>query len=214
LLNIGSILALTVHFIFLSHNVDWRKQGAPIEHVMARRNRFDRDMLENASVKNPYYNIPEMIASEESLGLRSTFFFRTLYESVIYKITKTISINFDLSVFLFEIKIVGFVDNACNFLLLFAIESKNCLIMKLSQKFLKGIGLYCFRNMAHSQKTITINSMVIIAIIAALALLGVVVITIVTIPLLQQAEARGCINPHAPGGGSIAFNAAKGRCAR
>jgi hypothetical protein len=60
----------------------------------------------------------------------------------------------------------------------------------------------------------TSNSMAIIAIIAALALLGVVVVTIVSIPLLQQAEARGCINPNAPGGGSIAFNAAKGRCAR
>jgi len=81
LLNIGSRFALLVQFIFLSHDVDWGKQGAPIEHVMASKNRFDKDVLENASVKNPYYNIPEMMASEERLGLRSTFFFRTLYES-------------------------------------------------------------------------------------------------------------------------------------
>jgi hypothetical protein len=62
LLNIGSRLAVLVQFIFLSHDVDWRKQGAPIEHVMARGNRFDKDVLENASVKNRYYNIPEMMA--------------------------------------------------------------------------------------------------------------------------------------------------------
>lgn len=59
------------------------------------------------------------------------------------------------------------------------------------------------------------TSIAVIAIIAALALLGVVAVTIVTIPLqLQQAEARGCINPNAPGGGSIAVNASKGRCVR
>jgi hypothetical protein len=63
-----------------------------------------------------------------------------------------------------------------------------------------------------SQNTTT--SIAIIAIVAALALLGVVVVTVaVTIPL-QQAEARGCINPNAPAGGSIAVNASKGRCAR
>jgi hypothetical protein len=58
-----------------------------------------------------------------------------------------------------------------------------------------------------------ITSLGVIAIVAALALLGVVVVTIVTIPQ-QQVEARGCINPNAPAGGSIAANASKGRCAR
>jgi hypothetical protein len=59
------------------------------------------------------------------------------------------------------------------------------------------------------------TSIAIIAIVAALALLGVVAITVaVTIPLQQEAEARGCINPNAPAGGSIAVNASKGRCVR
>ncbi len=49
------------------------------------------------------------------------------------------------------------------------------------------------------------TTMTVIAIVAALALLGVVAITVVGIPLLQQAEGRGCSN-------GIAFNAAKGRC--
>jgi hypothetical protein len=58
-------------------------------------------------------------------------------------------------------------------------------------------------------------NLAIIAVVAALAMLGVVVITVtVTIPLQQEAEARGCVNPNAPGGGSIAANASKGRCVR
>jgi hypothetical protein len=66
----------------------------------------------------------------------------------------------------------------------------------------------------YSQKTRTTTSMAIIAIVAALALLGVVVITVVVTIPLQEAEARGCINPNAPGGGSVAGNASKGRCVR
>jgi hypothetical protein len=60
------------------------------------------------------------------------------------------------------------------------------------------------------------HNLAIIAVVAALALLGVVVVTVVTvtIPLQQEAEARGCINPNAPAGGSVAANASKGRCAR
>jgi hypothetical protein len=68
LLNFWNMFAVLVLFIFISHDVDWR-------------NRFDKDVLEHTSVKNPYYNIPEMMALEERLGLRSTFFFRTLYEN-------------------------------------------------------------------------------------------------------------------------------------
>ena len=67
--------------------------------------------------------------------------------------------------------------------------------------------------MTHSREEKTV-SIAIIAIVSALALLGVViVIAVVTIPQ-QQVEARGCINPNAPAGGSIAANASKGRCAR
>ena len=52
----------------------------------------------------------------------------------------------------------------------------------------------------------------IFAIIAAMGLIGVVGVTILSVT--EAAEAAGCINPNAPGGGSIAFNASKGRCAR
>ena len=29
-----------MQYIFLSHDVDWRRQGPPIEHVLARKDRF------------------------------------------------------------------------------------------------------------------------------------------------------------------------------
>ena len=49
---------------------------------------------------------------------------------------------------------------------------------------------------------------------AALGLLEVEVVTVaVTIPQ-QQVEAASCFNPNVPGGGSLAFDASQGRCAR
>lgn len=46
---------------------------------MARRDRFDEITLRNIGVHNPYDNIQEYVTIER-LGLRSTFFFRTVYE--------------------------------------------------------------------------------------------------------------------------------------
>jgi hypothetical protein len=54
----------------------------------------------------------------------------------------------------------------------------------------------------------------VIAIVSALALFGVVMVTVAVNMQLQEAEAIGCINPNAPGGGSIAVNASQGRCIR
>ena len=63
--------------MFLSHDIDWGKKGAPIAHIMARKERFDEETLRNCESKNPYYNFPEYMAIEEKYGVRSTFFFRT-----------------------------------------------------------------------------------------------------------------------------------------
>ncbi|MDQ5869385.1 MAG: hypothetical protein M3530_06610 [Thermoproteota archaeon] len=54
------------------------------------------------------------------------------------------------------------------------------------------------------------TTLAIFAVVAAMGLVGVVAIGIMSVPL--DAEAKGCANPNAPGGGSIAFNASKGRC--
>lgn len=74
-----------LQYIFLSHDVDWRKEGAPLEHIFARKERFEKATLENAGVKNPYYNIPEYMEIEEKFGVKSTFFFRTMYENGDFK---------------------------------------------------------------------------------------------------------------------------------
>ena len=70
-----------MQYIFLSHDVDWRRQGPPIEHVLARRDRFDPEIFEKTKLESLYRNIPEYIELEEKYGIRSTFFFRTLYEN-------------------------------------------------------------------------------------------------------------------------------------
>jgi hypothetical protein len=69
-----------VQYIFLSHDVDWRRQGAPIEHILKRKERFDKVVIDNLGTKNPYYNIPDYMAIEDRYGVKSTFFFRTIYE--------------------------------------------------------------------------------------------------------------------------------------
>jgi len=70
-----------MQYIFLSHDVDWRRQGPPIEHIQARKERFDQEIFDEIGPENLYRNIPEYMKLEEKFGIRSTFFFRTLYEN-------------------------------------------------------------------------------------------------------------------------------------
>ena len=70
-----------MQYIFLSHDVDWRRQGPNIKHVQARKDRFDSKIFDNTKPEELYRNIPEYMELEEKLGIRSTFFFRTLYEN-------------------------------------------------------------------------------------------------------------------------------------
>jgi len=78
-------LKTLLQYVFLSHDVDWRKQGATVEHIYARKDRFDETTLKNSRIKNPYYNIPEYIEIEEKFNVKSTFFFRTIYENGDYR---------------------------------------------------------------------------------------------------------------------------------
>lgn len=64
---------------------------------------------------------------------------------------------------------------------------------------------------AHFTIAMRDTTLVVLAMIAAMGMLGVIAVGIVNAP---SAEAEGCINPNAPGGGSIAVNASKGRCVR
>ena len=70
-----------MQYVFLSHDVDWRKQGPTKEHILARKDRFANEVIDNLDQINPYYNIPYIMELEDKLGVKSTFFFRTQYEN-------------------------------------------------------------------------------------------------------------------------------------
>ena len=70
-----------MQYIFLSHDVDWRRQGPSIEHILSRKDRFDVELFEKTKLEDLYRNIPEYMELEEKFGIRSTFFFRTFYEN-------------------------------------------------------------------------------------------------------------------------------------
>ena len=70
-----------MQYIFLSHDVDWRFQGPPIEHIIERKDRFEQELFEKTKPQNLYRNIPEYMEIEEKFNVRSTFFFRTFYEN-------------------------------------------------------------------------------------------------------------------------------------
>ena len=69
-------------YLILTHDVDWPIHGPGREHLLARLDRFDenvkRRILEEGF--NPYFGIPLVMEAEERVGVRSTFFFRPLYD--------------------------------------------------------------------------------------------------------------------------------------
>jgi peptidoglycan/xylan/chitin deacetylase (PgdA/CDA1 family) len=68
--------------VFISHDVDWPKQGPGARHILARKERFDEEIIGRVVREdfNPYYGIPRILEIEETVGVRSTFFFRPLYD--------------------------------------------------------------------------------------------------------------------------------------
>jgi len=70
-----------MQYIFLGHDVDWRKQGPEKKHILERKERFTQEAIASLDTKNPYYNFPEIMDIEDSLGVKSSFFFRTIYEN-------------------------------------------------------------------------------------------------------------------------------------
>lgn len=70
-----------MQYVFLSHDVDWRKQGPEAKHILARKERFDSELFQKTSLEKMYYNFSEFMEIEEKFGTKSTFFFRTMYEN-------------------------------------------------------------------------------------------------------------------------------------
>jgi len=62
--------------------VDWPKPGPGKEHIIARKDRFETEVLQKVSSANfnPYYGIRRIMEIEKENGLRSTFFFRPQYD--------------------------------------------------------------------------------------------------------------------------------------
>jgi peptidoglycan/xylan/chitin deacetylase (PgdA/CDA1 family) len=69
-------------YVFLSHDVDWGKEGASRSHILAREDRFDEAILNDLDKKNPYQNVSEILEIEDNYSVRSTFFFRACNESL------------------------------------------------------------------------------------------------------------------------------------
>jgi len=68
-------------YIFLSHDVDWSLEGPSKDHILARKDRFDKKIFDNTPFHKLYRNFSEYREIEEKFNVKSTFFFRTQYES-------------------------------------------------------------------------------------------------------------------------------------
>ena len=83
-----------MQYIFLSHDVDWRKQGPPLEHILARKDRFEPELFEKTKPEDLYHNIPEYMEIEEEFGVRSTFSLEHSMKMAMYQIMKMTSNNY------------------------------------------------------------------------------------------------------------------------
>ncbi len=70
-----------MQYVFLSHDVDWSRKGPSKDHILARKERFDSELFDKTPIENLYYNFPEYMEIEDRFNVRSTFFFRTKYET-------------------------------------------------------------------------------------------------------------------------------------
>ena len=71
--------------IFLSHDVDWGYEGPSKDHILQRKDRFDKKLFETTPINKLYRNFSEFMEIEERFGVKSTFFFRTQYENSDYR---------------------------------------------------------------------------------------------------------------------------------
>jgi len=80
--DINELLPEKMRALVVTHDVDWPRNGPGLSHVLARRDRFDVNVIRKATEEgfNPYYGIPIVTEIEEQLHIRSTFFFRSNYD--------------------------------------------------------------------------------------------------------------------------------------
>ena len=68
--------------LILTHDVDWPLRGPGKTHVLARQDRFSPEIIQKVQTEdfNPYFGVPRVREIEEEFGIRSTFFFRPIYD--------------------------------------------------------------------------------------------------------------------------------------
>jgi len=68
--------------VILSHDIDWPPNGPGVNHVLARKERFEDHVISKVIKDgfNPYNGISELMDVEKAVGVRSTFFFRPKYD--------------------------------------------------------------------------------------------------------------------------------------
>jgi len=68
--------------LILTHDVDWSRKGPSVEHVLARLDRFEWSYRYRffSLRENIYDGIPDIMEAEQRQGVKSTFFFRVLYD--------------------------------------------------------------------------------------------------------------------------------------
>jgi peptidoglycan/xylan/chitin deacetylase (PgdA/CDA1 family) len=80
--------------LVLTHDVDWPFKGPGKTHVLARQDRFAPEIIEKVKNEdfNPYFGVAKIREDEEKIGVRSTFFFRPIYDdgSEVDEYTQTI----------------------------------------------------------------------------------------------------------------------------
>jgi hypothetical protein len=68
--------------LILTNDVDWPYNGPGKAHVLARRDRFSPEIIKKVESEgfNPYFGVPKVREIEEQFGIRSSFYFRPLYD--------------------------------------------------------------------------------------------------------------------------------------
>jgi peptidoglycan/xylan/chitin deacetylase (PgdA/CDA1 family) len=69
--------------VIMSHDVDWPLRGPSRQHILQRKDRYDDAVIKRViedNNYNPYFGVRDIMEIEDKYGIRSTFFFRPLYD--------------------------------------------------------------------------------------------------------------------------------------